>query len=131
MFEFTEKYITGIDFIDREHRELFRIGKEAYSLLKNEWVLDKYDSIVKIIKELREYAKVHFSNEEAYMESIHYKRMFTQKMDHQAFIDKVYSLDFELVDHNQEVALNEIFNFLNGWLTNHILEQDMLIIDYL
>lgn len=77
MFEMKDEFLTGIDMIDDEHRELFRIAQSAMDLYQNEFVADKYDHIVEILEELKAYTVKHFADEEAYMESIHYKRLFS------------------------------------------------------
>lgn len=127
MFEMEDKFLTGISQIDKEHAKLFEIGRRAFDLLTNSFTIDKYDKIVEIIDELREYAIVHFRDEEEYMESIGYKRLFTQKMDHAAFIKKVTEIDFKTIDHDQEEYLKDILTFVSKWLVEHILEKDMLI----
>lgn len=127
MYEFTEEYVTGIPLIDAEHKELFRIAGEAYNLLMNEFIPDKYDNISAILNELRNYTKKHFKDEEDYMNSIHYKRMFTQKIEHEAFIEKLDSIDMDDVDENQKAVLLDLLDFLLNWLIHHILEKDKLI----
>jgi len=127
MYEMKDEYLTGIEFIDNEHRRLFEITEEAYQLLKNEFITDKYDRIVKILEDLREYTKQHFAHEEAYMESINYKKIFTQKIQHKEFIEKLDSLNLEQIDENQEEAIKDIIVFLGNWLVNHILYNDKLI----
>lgn len=127
MFEFTDEYLTGVELIDAEHKKLFEIGARAFALLNEEFMPDKYDQIAIILEELREYTKKHFGDEEAYMESIHYKRMFTQKIQHGLFIDKLEEMDLDSIDENQEGALLDILEFLSNWLIHHILEQDKMI----
>ena len=127
MYEMKDEYLTGIELIDNEHRKLFEITEEAYQLLKNEFITDKYDRIIKILEDLREYAKQHFAHEEAYMESINYKKIFTQKIQHKEFIEKLDSLNLEQIDENQEQAIKDIIVFLGNWLVNHILYNDKLI----
>ncbi len=127
MFEMKEKYKTGNLHIDAEHEKLFEIGEKAYQLLKNPYEVDKYDKIVGVIEELREYTLYHFKNEEDYMESINYKRLFTQKIDHANFIKKIDEVDFNKIDENQDEAIMTILTFLNEWLVDHILEKDLLI----
>lgn len=127
MFEMIDKYKTGIAHIDAEHEKLFEIGERAYQLLKNSYDIDKYDKIVDVIEELKEYTSYHFKDEEDYMESINYKRLFTQKMDHIYFIKKLDEVDLNKVDENQDEAIMEILTFLNDWLINHILKKDLLI----
>lgn len=127
MFEMKEKYKTGISLIDMEHEKLFKIGENAYQLLKDPYRIDKYDKIVEVIEELKEYTVYHFRDEERYMESINYKRLFTQKIDHASFIKKLENVNLNTVDQNQDEAIMGILTFLNNWLINHILEKDLLI----
>ncbi|MBZ9607684.1 hemerythrin family protein [Clostridium estertheticum] len=127
MFEMKEKYKTGIEHIDVEHEKLFEIGERAYQLLKDKYDTDKYDKIVGVIEELKEYTVYHFNDEEEYMMSINYKRLFTQKIDHAFFIKKIEEVNLNKIDENQDEAIMGILTFLNDWLINHILEKDLLI----
>ncbi len=127
MYEMKDEYLTGIKQIDDEHRKLFELTEEAYQLLKNEFITDKYDKIVEILEGLREYTKVHFAHEEEYMESIGYKKIFTQKIQHRDFIEKIDNIDLEHIDENQERAIKDIIVFLGDWLVNHVLHTDKQI----
>ena len=126
MFEMKPEYYIGIDMIDQEHTQLFAYADEAYELLHDEFTPDKYDKINLILEKLRDYTKKHFADEEAYMESIHYKKIFTQKVQHQQFIEK---LDEFIEKHNEETddqdeQITGILTFLTDWLINHILYVD-------
>ncbi|EKQ51463.1 MULTISPECIES: hemerythrin family protein [unclassified Clostridium] len=127
MYQFKDEYKTGIDFIDEQHKVLFEIADKAYTLLKNDFTLDKYDRIVELIEELRDYTAFHFKAEEEYMQEINYKRMFTQKIAHDAFIKRINDVDFSKIDANQDESITNLLQLLNDWLTEHILENDMLI----
>lgn len=129
MYEMKPEYFTGIELIDGEHKQLFAYADDVYELLHEEFIPDKYDRIMAILQQLRNYTKKHFADEEAYMESIQYKRIFTQKMQHQEFIDKLDSIDLDSIDagQDQDSAIEDILNFLTGWLVHHILELDTLI----
>lgn len=127
MYEMKKDFFTGIKQIDDEHGKLFEIADATYFLLKDGFAHDKYDKIVDLIEELKEYAIFHFNNEEAYMEEINHKRLFSQKMEHQAFIKKVQELDLSSIDEAQDKHIEELLEFLNDWLVHHILEKDMLI----
>lgn len=122
-----EDYYTGIELIDEEHKELFRIADEAYQVFKDEFIVDKFDNIVTIIVRLKEYAIKHFADEEAYMQSIKYKKFLSQKVEHNDFIEKLEAINFDQMDHNQTETLVELLEFLNDWLVHHILEKDKLI----
>jgi hemerythrin len=128
MFEMKEEYKLGIPLIDKQHERLFEIGNRAYQLLKDSYSIDKYDKIVSIINELSEYTVIHFKDEEAYMESINYKKLFTQKMEHAEFIKKVNEVDFNKMDDNQDEYIMGILNFVAKWLVEHIIEKDLLIV---
>lgn len=129
MFEMKPEYYIGIDMIDQEHKQLFDYASEAYELLQEEFTPDKYDQIDAILEKLRDYTVKHFTDEEAYMESIQYKKIFTQKIQHQEFIKK---LD-EFIDQHekdegdqaqQDEQIMDILNYLTDWLINHILHVD-------
>ena len=126
MYEMKPEYYIGIDMIDEEHKQLFQYADEAYELLHDEFTPDKYDRIDIILEKLRDYTVKHFADEEQYMESINYKKLFTQKVQHQEFINK---LDEFMEYHNEEVEDQDdqimgILKYLTEWLTNHILYVD-------
>lgn len=127
MYEMKEEYFTGIKSIDDEHKRLFEIADEIYKLQGNEFIPDKYDQIRDVLEQLREYTYIHFAHEEEYMESIGYKRMFTQKIQHDAFRSQIASWDIDSIDENQDETIIEILQLVTDWLINHILENDRLI----
>ena len=127
MFEMKPEYFTGIDTIDQEHAKLFSIANEAYDLLINQFIPDKYDYIIEVLQELKDYTRYHFKHEEEYMLSIGYKRLFSQKVEHADFIEKLETFDISAIDANQRETLLELMEFLSEWLVNHILKKDKLI----
>ena len=127
MYEMKEEYKIGVESIDEQHKKLFELADKAYMLLKDAFSLDKYDKIVEIVEELKEYTIFHFKSEEEYMESINYKRLFTQKIEHEKFIKALDGIDLRHIDQNQDDSLVKMLNFLNEWLTEHILGNDKLI----
>lgn len=127
MYAFKEEFRTGIENIDKEHEKLFEIANRAYETLMDEFIPDKYDYIVEILKELTDYATTHFRHEEEYMMSIRYKKLFSQKAAHNEFMEKISEYDLNQLDENQKDAILGILEFLNDWLIHHILESDKLI----
>ncbi|MDD2969669.1 MAG: hemerythrin family protein [Lachnospiraceae bacterium] len=128
MFEMKQEYYLGVDAMDAEHIKLFEIAEGAYQLLTDEFITDKFDYIVKIIQELKEYTEVHFADEEAYMESIQYKKLFSHKIEHHEFIEKLNQIDWNEVEKDQEKTILNLLEFLNQWLINHILYTDKLYV---
>ena len=127
MYEMKDEFKTGIDFIDEQHAKLFDIANQAYLLLKNDFTIDKYDKVIDLIDELKDYTSFHFKSEEDYMDSINYKRRFTQKIEHDAFIKKLDEVDYRSIDTNPDEYIFKMLEFLNQWLTGHILHKDKLI----
>lgn len=132
MYEMKDEYLTGIEQIDEEHRMLFQIAEETYQLQQNEFIPDKYDQIKGLLHKLRDYTVMHFEHEEAYMESIQYKKMFTQKMQHAEFIKwlEAQELDGEGIDgeyEDQDQVVKNILKYLTDWLIAHILHTDKQI----
>lgn len=125
--EFTDEYLTGIELVDAEHKELFRIVDKANQLVKNFDSLSGYDSIMQILNELKEYTKEHFADEEEYMEGIQYEGLSAQKRAHEAFVDKLENISLDQIDANPQENLQELLEFLLGWLINHILYTDKKI----
>lgn len=126
-YTFTKQYLTGIELIDDEHRELFRIMNEVHDVISNDLLSDKYDEIVRLLEALSTYTKVHFKDEEEYMERIQYKGLEAQKAAHELFINRLDMLDLNDIDTHQQDTLEEIMAFLSEWLINHILYMDRKI----
>lgn len=132
-FAFTDKYKTGVDMIDDEHRRLFEIIKDTNYVIHTEFVHDKYDEIMRLLGELKDYTEFHFHDEEEYMKSINYPELEAQKRAHSAFVERLVEIDLEEldeIDDNQQEYLINLIDFLLGWLSNHILGADKKIGEY-
>lgn len=127
MYEFKDEFRTGIEEIDNEHKKLFEIADRLYEMMINEFIPDKYDYIVEVLNELKDYAATHFKHEEEYMMSIRHKKLISQKAEHDEFIEKLEAYDLDEIDENQRKVILELLDFLNEWLINHILKSDKQI----
>ncbi|MDT8902377.1 bacteriohemerythrin [Anaeroselena agilis] len=128
MIQWSEEYRLGLADIDEQHKNLFAIANKAYDLLKNELRTDKYDQIMEILDELRDYTVTHFSQEEEYMASIGYPKLLSHKVQHSDFIEKISNVDLNSVDANQEKYLFDLLDFFADWLVNHILKTDRMYV---
>ncbi|EIW20344.1 MULTISPECIES: bacteriohemerythrin [Pelosinus] len=128
MVKWEDKYSLGVESIDEQHKELFRIANRIYELLKNEMILDKYDHIMEIIDELKNYTVDHFKDEEEYMKSIGYKKFLSHKVAHTDFLDKMENIDVNKIDNGHNEYLLSILDFVCLWLVEHIMKEDKLIV---
>lgn len=124
MFEWESKYELGVDFIDEQHKKLFEIGSRAYNLFKNEFCIDKYDKIVQIIEELKDYTVFHFTAEEGYLKKMRYKKFLSHKVEHDDFVSKFNNIDLKKIDEKQDDYIVEILEFIYKWIDEHILVKD-------
>jgi len=128
MIKWTDDYCLGVDLIDEQHQQLFEIANRIFSLLENEFIIDKHDKIIEIIDELKNYTIYHFKSEEDYMQSIGYRRLLSQKVAHNDFIEKMATIDIGQIDNGQNEYLRGILIFVVEWLVGHILKEDKLIV---
>lgn len=128
MYQWRDEYVLGIDEIDGQHRRLIEIANEVNTVLNDQWRLDKYNQILKVLDELKAYTVYHFQAEEAYMERIGYKKRFSHAMQHKAFVEKLKAVDLSEVDEAQEKYLRELLSFITDWVVNHIMTTDRLYV---
>ncbi len=123
-FALTDEVRTQIPLVDKEHETLFKLVRQTYDLVHDEFCVDKFDNIVAILEELRNYTIKHFADEERYMKSINYDGLAEQVAAHTAFVEQLNNLDLDEIDRNQEGALDDLIKFLLNWLVQHILKVD-------
>lgn len=123
-FAFTDEFRTQIPLVDKEHETLFNLVRQTYELVHDEFCVDKFDGIVEILEELRNYTIKHFADEERYMKSINYDGLAEQVAAHTAFVEKLNNIDLDEIDRDQEDALDKLIKFLLNWLVQHILKVD-------
>lgn len=126
-YKFTDNCLIGVEQIDDEHRELFRLVGEVHDLLKDTWTDDKYFEICDLIERLKEYAAEHFRHEEEYMEKIGHPELELQKQQHAQFCEKVNEVDVRAAESDQQALISDLLNYLVEWLYKHIIGSDLLI----
>ncbi len=112
-----------IDKMDSQHKVLFDItNKVGNAVLSSS---DDNDTIIKIVNELLDYTKKHFSEEEEFLEKNSYnlKELKYQKEQHGIFINKIKEFKDGIEIHNKKPSI-EIIEFLRDWLINHIDVED-------
>lgn len=122
-----EQLNIGVEVIDKAHSNLFRIAGKLIDLVENE---GNYQQACKEgLKYLENYTMQHFSEEEAYMRSIHYSGYEKHKQIHDTFREKtLVSLKKSLESSGYSQASAQRFlAALVGWLTGHIMAEDQEI----
>lgn len=132
MYEIKPEYLTGIEFIDKEHSRLFELADETYELLHDDLSQDKSSEIIRLVSELIDYTRVHFSHEEDYQKSINYPYIEQHAAQHRQFEDSLLAIDVDALENDlegQNEAVEGILEFLVNWLINHIKKVDKLLVE--
>lgn len=132
MYKMKPDYYTGIEFIDNEHTRLFELAEETYEVLQDDFSSDKSPDIIRLVSELIDYTRVHFSHEEAYQKSIDYPYIAEHAAQHRQFEDSLAEIDIDALENDDLDEQNEIvknlLEFLVNWLIGHIKKVDMLLV---
>lgn len=129
IFKWKDKFNTGIEEIDKQHKRLFEIGSELYNLGSADDDVDHYDGIVALINELKDYTVYHFNYEEECMQKANFSQIEEHKMEHQRFIDKLNETEAKDIDMNQKQVLLDMIEFIINWVSGHIVATDFKYID--
>ncbi len=125
--EWNKQFNIGVDSIDDAHRKLFSIVRKLIHLSKDEnngkW------ACAEGIKYFKSYAIEHFTDEEAYMQSIGYKEYEVHKRLHDDMRYKTLpALEKDLSDSNySQESIQHFLGICLGWLTAHIMIEDRAI----
>ncbi|MBN2221739.1 MAG: hemerythrin family protein [Vallitaleaceae bacterium] len=118
-----ERYSIDEKQIDSQHRKLFELLNEVCHLAQEDQATPLF-STIKMISELSIYAIFHFREEENLMKEIQYPDLEAHQAQHNEYIQKINQLKENY--QKQDPLINyEILDFLNSWLTKHILIEDM------
>jgi hemerythrin len=118
-----ERYRVGHDLIDRQHQRLFVLVNDLE--LKIAAGADRKDSL-DIIQALIDYALLHFSDEEAFMQQIDFENITRHRWLHSEFAGKIADMALEW-GQGKEITAEQLRDFLTDWLLDHILTEDMQI----
>ncbi len=120
-----ERFNTGVDEIDDQHRILVNTLNEAQEKLTDDTSIEMLESLT---KDLLSYALYHFETEEEMMQRYDYKSHHQNDFEshmkqHRDFSSKVVAIRNEIKMGNP-IDKNELIDFLSGWLINHINKTD-------
>lgn len=120
-------YKLNVDFIDKEHKQLFARINRLLRLSESEetsgWACREG------VKYLKNHSLEHFEHEENYMQSIGYNEYEVHKRLHSDFREKTLpALEKEMEE--SEYSADSIGHFLGvciGWVVAHTLTEDLAI----
>nr|WP_295685618.1 hemerythrin family protein [uncultured Lachnoclostridium sp.] len=123
-FDWNDSLILGIQIIDDQHKELFRIGREIEQVLLIGCInLDK-QYILNLLCKMRDYVTYHFYEEEKLIKELNIHLLRNHKNEHDKFIEWLNSIDCVKLVEFPQIYLKEIKEILQKWVFEHILIED-------
>ena len=116
-----DSFSVGIDVIDAHHLYLFSLINDLYSVV---WQKFGARRVARVLKQLDEYARIHFRAEEKMMAHHGHAALERQQHQHHFFENKLREFIQEL-HINPLTAPFDILTYLRDWLVKHILVEDM------
>lgn len=114
--EWHQSYSVGVPMFDAQHKRLFSLLNELNEAMSQ----GKGNAAMgKVLNDLVNYTKSHFSAEEAAMREKKYAGLASHKAEHERLAQKV--LKFQQEFSQGKIGLSvTLLNFLREWLLDHI-----------
>ena len=126
--QWSDKLLSGVEEIDNQHKELFtRISRLAEACKQGVGAQE----ISGTIEFLQEYTIYHFELEENYMAWFNYPEAEAHKRHHERFMGRVQELGKKLGEGGPTSVLTDTAETLARWLTEHIVDIDLPLIQFL
>lgn len=127
------KHSVGIEEIDEQHKMLFDVTNDIYKCIIN----NKLDILDNLLLKIIIHAKLHLKTENEYLlvlsknSSEEIKKIVSEHIiEHDNFIDVILIKIYEHV-FNKKIIVIDIAIFLNNWLNNHVIYDDVVLFNLL
>jgi hemerythrin len=132
----TKDLETGIDVLDAQHHKYFDLLSnyfaKAAKVAKTSTTTEKVLDLAETLNFLRDYAKEHFSTEEAVMKEAAYMDYEPHKEEHLYFLKHVEDLYNEMKTNGYSLRLAvEVDYYIAEWFVAHIRSSDMKLVQFL
>ncbi len=128
LIAWNKSYCVNVPQIDEQHKKLVSLINEMHEAMQRN---EEHSATGKILNDLTDYIKVHFSMEEELMNKSGFSRLDAarkqhydkHKKEHAAFTEKITGMNRQ---HNEEKSYIsvDLLTYLVEWLLNHIAEID-------
>jgi hemerythrin len=127
--EWDDRYLTGIQLFDDQHKELIRFTDELFNSCRA-GDSQASETFKRIAHSAVEYVKKHFTAEEKMFENIRYPLAAEHKKQHEFFIKRVLDDVKKFEDGNNLIPL-AFARFLREWILTHIAGHDKQYADFI
>jgi len=120
-------YMTGIKKVDDEHKILVNMLNKLEACIT---APNSEEVLAMVLRNLVDYVKFHFKSEEEVMERIGFPELQRHKVLHKDLVNEVAAILLDL-KKDRLWTVPELTAFLQHWLVDHILGEDLKIGRYL
>jgi hemerythrin-like metal-binding protein len=118
--DWKQEYSVGNREIDEQHKRLVGLINQLHDAMK---AGGRHEDLMKIMNELVDYTRYHFSHEEKLMQKAGYRDLAAHQRVHRAMVEQVEKLKQEAGTSRAGFSI-KLMGFLKNWLTDHILGSD-------
>ena len=124
--EWKPSYSVNNDAVDKDHKGFFKLAQELGESQPSRELFGD------VLERLEQYATDHFAREEALMTIIKYPGLDAHIKSHKTFIDwlAVATRRYHSSAEEETDMGRQITEFVENWLVEHILKEDMRYRDY-
>ncbi len=126
--QWTEAMSVGVPALDSDHRCLVRI---INLLGEVEQGAEAHATIETVLETLAMYARYHFAREERLLDACGFPASRFHRDEHEQFAVFIRGLRTRLGGRADALLARELYAYLSGWLSHHILIQDMAYKPYI
>jgi len=118
-----ETMSVGVTLFDNDHKQLIYAINLVLSMSS-----DSHDAISNVLDFLLHYTEFHFANEETFFTKYNYPQSTAHKKEHIRLTEQVKQ--YNKLHRKGKVTNQELSKFLQSWLINHIMKEDMKYTDF-
>ncbi len=123
-FHWKNIYIIGVEEIDDEHKELFKIVQEMFLDIQ---IDIRHEKIKEVLTNLYIHINVHFKHEEDYMRKINYPYLEKHKKSHKYIMDSLNDFVKNLLNFDEKLFEKELVRIIDMTFIHHVLKEDKKI----
>ena len=120
-----DAYLIGITKVDKQHKKLFELVNKLYDLEEGEGSKEK---LRELLYDFSDYVKVHFKEEEEYMNAIGFPDLKRHRAIHNSLVETLYKIiqtpaKLDIIKTKMRVIAKRV-------LVDHIIQEDTKIKEY-
>jgi hemerythrin len=127
LIEWSEKLSVNIPSIDGQHKVLIGLINQLHDAMKSG---KSKEMIGTVLHQLIDYTKLHFAHEEECMAKTCFAYLKDHQCQHDALAVKVLQLE-EAYRSGKAGITMDVLNFLQEWLSGHIMKMDKKYAEHL